>query len=260
VLDHAEGYPLETEEKAADPLAGGIANQGYQCGMLWGMTMAAGAKAYRTYGPGAEAETAALITAQQLVPTFRGCNKNKDINCEGIIGFGIQEKMSPGKTIKFILTGKLNGVVGCLTTMAGKSAKAAYRKINENIRLENHFTVNEAPVSCTARFAQMAGANDIHQVMAAGLAGGIGLCGGGCGVLGTAIWLNEINQLKNGADRKTFNDRAKKIVDKFLKAADYEIECEKIAGRIFQSGADHAAYLRDGGCGKILETMAGALK
>ena len=37
----------ENEERALDPLAGGIIRQGYQCGMLWGSTLAAGAEAYR---------------------------------------------------------------------------------------------------------------------------------------------------------------------------------------------------------------------
>ena len=33
------------------------------------------------------------------------------------------------------------------------------------------------------------GESDIHAVMASGLAGGIGLCGGACGALGAAIWI-----------------------------------------------------------------------
>lgn len=36
LLDREFGYPLDDEEKAVDPLAGGILQQGYQCGMLWG--------------------------------------------------------------------------------------------------------------------------------------------------------------------------------------------------------------------------------
>jgi hypothetical protein len=36
---------------------------GYQCGMIWGATLAAGAQAYRLLGPGPQAETAAIIAA-----------------------------------------------------------------------------------------------------------------------------------------------------------------------------------------------------
>ena len=47
ILDREFGHPREDEEKAIDPLAGGILQQGYQCGMLWGASMAVGAEAYR---------------------------------------------------------------------------------------------------------------------------------------------------------------------------------------------------------------------
>ena len=32
------------------PLAGGFMGYGYQCGMLWGAVLAAGAQAYRIFG------------------------------------------------------------------------------------------------------------------------------------------------------------------------------------------------------------------
>ncbi len=47
VLDRAFDHPLKLEEEATAPLAGGIMLHGYQCGMLWGVTLAAGAQAYR---------------------------------------------------------------------------------------------------------------------------------------------------------------------------------------------------------------------
>ncbi len=34
------------------PLAGGIVGNGYQCGMIWGAALAAGAQAYRLLGTG----------------------------------------------------------------------------------------------------------------------------------------------------------------------------------------------------------------
>jgi hypothetical protein len=48
VVDGSFDHPLKLEEKATIPLAGGIVNQGYQCGMIWGATLAAGAQAYRS--------------------------------------------------------------------------------------------------------------------------------------------------------------------------------------------------------------------
>jgi len=52
VVDASFGYLLPLEEKAAAPLAGGIANMGDQCGMLCGAALATGAQAYRLFGPG----------------------------------------------------------------------------------------------------------------------------------------------------------------------------------------------------------------
>ena len=43
------------------------------------------------------------------------------------------------------------------------------------------------------------GVSEMHTVMAAGLAGGIGLSGGACGALGAAIWINGMNDSQEGA-------------------------------------------------------------
>lgn len=36
ILNHEFRHPKEHEERALNSLAGGIMNQGHQCGMLWG--------------------------------------------------------------------------------------------------------------------------------------------------------------------------------------------------------------------------------
>ena len=79
VLDNADGHPLELEEHATMPLAGGIANHGYQCGMLWGAALAAGAQAYRLFGAGPKGEARAIIASQKIVEAFRV--QYKHINC-----------------------------------------------------------------------------------------------------------------------------------------------------------------------------------
>ncbi len=105
--------------------------------------------------------------------------------------------------------------------------------------------------------AQKMGASDIHTVMSAGLAGGIGLSGGACGALGAAIWLMGMNRLKEGARKIDYNDpRALDVINKFLKCTGYEFECAKIVGRKFENISDHADYLRDGGCSEIIEVLA----
>jgi len=46
VVDGSFGNPMRLEEEASAPLAGGIMNHGFQCGMLWGASLAAGAEVY----------------------------------------------------------------------------------------------------------------------------------------------------------------------------------------------------------------------
>lgn len=251
------GYPLDKEEKAADPLAGGIANHGYQCGMLWGMTLAGGAQVYRALGAGTEAETAALTIAQKLVTSFRTCNWRKEINCMEITDLYLQKKFKMTDILKFFVSGR--AIFGCFTTMAGRSAKATYRDINETLK-ELKIDRLSPPVSCTAEVARKSGAGELHTVMAAGLAGGIGLCGGGCGALGTAIWLNEMKNVEKEAgvkvSSKLVTARAGDIVNKFLKISDYKFECAEITGRKFESISEHTEFLRGGGCAKIIEVLS----
>ena len=83
------------------------------------------------------------------------------------------------------------------------------------------------PASCAAKMAKKLGASDRHTVMAAGLAGGIGLCGGACGALGAAVWIMGMNTLKerevkNLWSDKAYNSRFETLVDTFLKTTGYK--------------------------------------
>lgn len=248
VVDDSLDHPLKIEEHAAMPLAGGIMGNGYQCGMLWGGALAAGAQAYRLYGPGARAEVGALLAAQSLVSAFQA--RAKDINCAEIIELE-WKKSSGGQVVKFLAKG---GPIGCFR-LAADYAQIAFDTIN-NALGEKHLNTSAQPVSCTALLAQKMGVSEMHAVMAAGLAGGIGLSGGACGVLGAAIWFRGINTLKNGSKLSFDLNDSSEEMERFLTSADYEFECASIVGRKFEDVADHAAYVREGGCAKIIEALA----
>ena len=163
---------MEPEEHASQSLAGGIAQYGYQCGMLWGAALAAGAKAYDLYGPGPQAETAAIMTAQRVVESFRGQMKN-EINCLEITDLNWKAKNTILTTLKFLIRGgPVNGV-----RMVCKYTPEAYNSINTALS-EKQVDAPLPPVSCTSLLAQKMGASDLYVTMAAGMAGGIGLCGG----------------------------------------------------------------------------------
>jgi hypothetical protein len=97
------------------------------------------------------------------------------------------------------------------------------------------------------------GESDLHTVMASGLAGGIGLCGGACGALGAAIWLFGMNRAAERGGKVAYKDPgALVIIDRFMKHTDFEFECSKIVGRNFEGIDDHAEYLGGGGCSEII--------
>lgn len=250
VLDHAMGHPMEVEENGSMPLMGGLMNHGYQCGMLWGATLAAGAYAYRLYGPDAPVETAAIMASQKITEAFRARNKN-EINCLEITDLNWQEKGQTLKILKFFFKG---GPIACVN-MAVKYSREALKEIEAFFSEIQPGPADTAPVSCASVLAQKMGATDIQQVMAAGFAGGIGFSGSACGALGAAVWINGMNSSREGAGTKGIIARATDTVDKFIKNTDYTLECSEIVGRKFENIGDHTDYLRGGGCAKILEVL-----
>ncbi len=249
VVDCSFDHPLKIEEEATIPLAGGIMQHGYQCGMIWGAALAAGAQAYRLFGPGPQAETKAIMAAQRVVESFRA--RNNEINCLEITDLDNSSSTMQQMTYFFIK----GGVIGCIS-MAARYAPVAFSEINTALS-EKHIEAPSPPVSCAAMLAQKMGVSDMHTVMAAGLAGGIGLCGGACGALGAAIWVGEMNSSREGGGKTDFKSpRAIAVVERFMKSSDYEFECSEIVGRRFENIDDHAAYLRDGGCSEIIEVLA----
>ena len=219
-------------------LAGGILGQGYQCSQIWGAALAAGARAYQLFGPGPQAETAAVMAAQRLVNIFR--NRYKEINCLELTGADIK---IPKQALKYVVK---DGPIRCFSMTAGY-ASAAYCEINSAFS-NKPIEALPRPVSCAAVLAQKMGLSEMQTVMAAGLAGGIGLSGGACGVLGAAIWILSLKDAKEGDQFTYDNPKASAVIERFLESTDYEFECSKITGRKFESVQDHARYVCDGGC------------
>jgi hypothetical protein len=250
VVDGSFDHPLKPEEEATTFLAGGMMGYGYQCGMLWGAALAAGAQAYRSLGPGPQAETGAIMAAQRLVESFRA-RTNNEINCLEITDLNMQGKMDVQPILKFIFKG---GPIACFR-MAAEYAPIAFSEIDSTLS-ESHIEALSLPVSCAAMAAQKMGVSDMHAVMTAGFAGGIGLSGGACGALGAAIWIIEMNGRKEQADKKVVDSKVADTIERFLISTDFEFECSKIVGRKFENTSDHAGYLRDGGCSKIIEALA----
>ncbi len=249
VLNRAFQQPLTLEEKASMSLAGGIMQYGYQCGMIWGAVLAAGAEAHRLFGPGPQAQAGAIKAAQRVVESFQALHNT--INCLEITDIDNSSSNMQMFTY-FFLKG---GTIGCIR-MAARYAPVALSQINT--ALAEPIEAAAPPVSCAALLAQKMGASDIHTAMAAGLAGGIGLSGGACGALGAAIWLGDLNRLQAGEKIEYKGPQGMEMIDKFLKCSDYEFECSEIVGRKFEGVGDHAAHVQAGGCSEIIELLATA--
>lgn len=249
VLGRAYGEQMEKEEQAVMPLAGGIMQNGYQCGLIWGAALAAGARAYHLLGAGPRAEAGAIAAAGRALEAFRA--RNDAIDCFDITG--TDKTSTPFQMTKyFVLKG---GTIGCFR-MAAAYAQVAYDAI-EAALADRTGEVPAAPVSCAAELARRMGASDRHAVMAAGFAGGIGLSGGGCGALAAAIWVLGLKSLEGGTDKLGFRSPAAlALIERFLKVTGYELECEKILGRRFEGVPDHAAHVREGRCAKVLDALA----
>jgi hypothetical protein len=253
VVDRSFDHPMKLEESASALFAGGIMQYGFQCGMIWGAALAAGAQAFRLHGPGAKAETAAIMAAQQLVEAFRASNKSETIDCVDITDL---DKTSSVKDMVMFFLVK-GGTIGCFR-MAARYAPVAFDQIN-TVFSETDFQVPPLPVSCAAVLAQKMGASELQMVMASGFAGGIGLSGGACGALGAAIWLTNMDSIIEGDTKLDFNNpKASELVDRFIENADYEFECSQIVGHKFENINDHAAYIANGGCSEIIEVLAGS--
>jgi hypothetical protein len=168
------------------------------------------------------------------------------INCLEIIEADWQKKK---QVLRYLIKG---GPIRCLR-MTGRYGPEAFGEIDTALS-GIHIEAPSPPVSCSAMLARKMGASDMHTVMAAGLAGGIGLSGGACGALGAAIWIIGIEERVSKLDFK--NPRAIATIDRFLESSGSKFECSEIVGRRFENVGDHAGYLRDGGCSQIIEALA----
>ena len=163
MLGRAHDYPLEIEERASEPLAGGIVMNGHQCGQVWGSTLAAGAQAYRRFGPGAKAQTAAIEAAQRITRSFGElCGS---IDCATITRTDFTSRWAiPSYFFK-------NGV-RCFR-LAAQYAPVAFEEIETALASEPS-EVLAPPVSCSAIVAERLKASSLRTTMASGgdLAGG----------------------------------------------------------------------------------------
>ena len=249
LLNREFGHFKDIEEHAADPLAGGIVQMGYQCGMLWGASLAVGAESFRRHEDDHGQAIAAAITATaHVMESFS--NQTGSVNCLDVTGCNWRSIPS---VAKHFITGKF---LNCFN-LANDWAPKAFQSAAEGLSFEQT-NLPDMPISCASEVAKKMGASDEEMVMVAGFAGGMGLSGHACGALGAAIWLNVLTWFRENPEMKPpmFNPKAKSTLQTFKEETQGEFLCNNIIGQNFKSIADHTEFVKNGGCEKLIEVLA----
>lgn len=251
ILDREFGHPREEEEKAIDPLAGGILQQGYQCGMLWGASMAVGAEAFRRSDTPDQAIGLAILATQHIMESF--VNRTESIECEVITRCDFSNKKS---FLKYMLSGKF---VNCLK-LTGRWAPEALDAADEGLSVDKS-NLPEHSISCASEVVRKMGGSEEEAVMVAGFAGGMGLSGSGCGALAAAVWKNAlIHNKKQTGKSATYDPSTDPTLKAFYEETDYELQCDKICGQRFKTLEEHTDFVKNGGCKKLIEVLADTAK
>ena len=247
ILNREFGYPLENEECAADPLAGGILQQGYQCGMLWGASLAVGAESFRRHDDQGRAIGMAIKATQYIMESF--INRAKSADCLDITSCDFTSKLS---LVKYFFSGRF---LSCYK-LAEKWAPEAIQSATEGLSLEQT-DLPQMPISCASEVAKEIGASDQEMVMVAGFAGGLGLSGNACGALSAAIWMNTLDWCRKHPGKSANpNPNATNTLKTFYEVTDSEILCHKICGQYFKTIDEHTEFIKNGGCDKLINMLA----
>jgi Putative redox-active protein (C_GCAxxG_C_C) len=248
ILNREFGHPKPLEEKAIDPMAGGILQAGYQCGMLWGASMALGAEAYRRNSNDLNKATAIAIRAtQHIMESFK--NRTKCIDCEDFTKTDFKNKWS---FAKYMLSGKFYSCFKLAENWAPEAIEAAHAGLSLS-----DYKISEPTISCASETLKKMGASDEETIMVSGFAGGMGLSGDACGALAAAIWKTILELIKKDEWKSTLQDPdSNKVLNRFFEASDYKMECQEICGKRFNSMEEHTEFIKNGGCEKLIEVLA----
>jgi len=254
LLNREFGHPDEASEKAMNLMAGGIMNQGFQCGMLWGAALAVGGEAYRRQGSLDGAIAAAVSATQELITSFM--EQTDTVNCREIIGLDLTSETGMAEFMERVTSqGMENSQCFNLAEQWAPHAMEVSRKGVDAV-----FDPALKPRSCASEVVRQMGGSDEEMAMVAGFAGGMGLYGGACGALGAAIWKRMLDWCRENPEKDPpyFNNKiAKNILKAFKAETKDKMLCSEICGRNFQNTEDHTEYLNRGGCENLLKTLAG---
>ena len=246
LLNRDLGNTNEIKEYASDSLAGGIMAKGYQCGMLWGASLAVGAECFKRFENHNEAIGVAILATQHLMQSFR--KREESIDCKDITNCDFSSKLS---FAKYLLTGRVFHCFNLAEEWVPEAIETAKQSLKQD--------ASELPQicnSCASEVAKKMGASDEEMIMVAGFAGGLGLSGNACGALSAAIWMNSIKWCKEYPGKSSFNNpNAHSTLEKFNTTTNSEMVCEKISGQRFNTLDKHTEFIEKGGCSELITAL-----
>lgn len=246
LLNRQFGNNKEAEETAADPFAGGIMKLGYQCGMLWGSTLAVGAESFRRHEDRDHAVGRAITATQHVMESF--INTTGSADCRDITGTDMTNWF---KLIKYMIF-----KAKACWRLADKWAPKAIRAAVEGVALES-VDLPPRPVSCASEVVRRMGGSAEEAVMVAGFAGGMGLSGNACGAAAAAVWFNTLDWCRKNPGKSAFpNPVADSTLKAFYKLTGDELLCHKICDRRFKTVAEHTEFIKNNGCEKLMNDLA----
>ncbi len=232
------------EEEAISRLAGGIAEKGYQCGMLWGSSMGASTEIYQQNQDVDQALSASVFAAQHILQNFVGLTESPD--CRVITDTNTEK-----------LTGKIK-----LMFNAGNCFALARNWYPKAIQTANECRSKE-PTSgchtctCASELVRKMGGSEKEMIQVAGFSGGYGLSGNACGALSAAIWMNAKAWCSQNPGKSSYKYKGTDaLMDRFLSATNGEMLCTRLTGMSFPSLDEHSAFIQAGGCEELIDVLA----
>lgn len=247
ILNREFGHLKELEERAADPLAGGIMQKGHQCGMLWGASLAVGAEAYRKYKDENQAIAVAVKATQSIMESFT--QREQTINCKEITKCDFSSKFS---FAKYMITGRFLHCFNLAEQWAPEAVQAAYEGLSHQ-----ETTEQKEFVSCATEVARKMGASDEEMIMVSGFAGGLGLSGSACGALSAAIWMKSLAWCREETNKSSMkNPESEKAMNVFNETTNAKMLCSEITGTHFKNIDEHSNFIKNGGCENLINALA----
>lgn len=253
LLNREFGTSNTDKEFASAPLAGGLLLEGYQCGMLWGASLAIGTESYRRYKNKSQAREVAILATQLMMESFT--KRTNTIHCRDIAHCNFKKKWEFIRLmIKLILQGFVySHCFNLMVKWVPEAIAAAHQGLSQNPTNNSHESIN-----CASLVAEKMDASEEERVTVAGFAGGLGLSGSGCGALSTVIWLKTLDWCKQHPGKIppfAKNPITDEIAQTFISATDSEFLCSKISGQCFKTVDNHTEFMKQGGCKSLIRDL-----